>query len=159
MLKPAILYKDQLEKMFTEIIYTKDYYYYNGYAYEHELPKITLDFGLYQYAILDGEDVVGFLAYRIDNSTDSVFNFGLISFQKGNLTVVSDVLHEFKKLNRMHRRIEWRCVGSNPVRFFYDKLCERYKGNRLTLHDACATPYGTRTNCYIYEICNFDIRC
>lgn len=154
MLKPAVIYKEQLEKLFTEVIYTDDYLYYNGYAHEHELPKIGLEYGAYQYAILDPVtlDVIGFLAYRIDTSVDSVYNFGLISFQKGNMTVVSDVLHEFKHLVMNHKRVEWRCVEGNPASKLYDKICKKYNGTKMTLHGVCSNLSGETVDSYIYEI-------
>lgn len=152
MLAPAIKYKDKLEELFTYVIYSEDYMYYHGYAHEHELPKIGLEYGAYQYAIIDNDEIVGFLAYRIDTSTDSVFNFGLISFQKGNLTVVSDTLHQFKKLVRDHNRVEWRCVGGNPASKLYDKICKKYGGIRMTLHQAGTDLKGNIVDSYIYEI-------
>ena len=149
MLKPAVLLKEQLENLFAEFIYTEDYMYYHGYAHDHELPKIGLEYGLYQYAIIDvdsivnptidGYGIVGFLSYRVDTAIDGVYNFGLISFRKGNMTVVSDALHEFKKLVRDHNRVEWRCVGDNPASKLYDKICKRYGGTKMVLHQACAT--------------------
>ena len=152
MLAPAIKYKEKLEAMFTDIIYSEDYLYYHGYAHEHELPKIGLEYGAYQYAIIDNAEIVGFLAYRIDTSTDSVFNFGLISFQKGNLTVVSDTLHQFKKLVRDHNRVEWRCVGGNPASKLYDKICKKYGGRRIVMHQAGTDLKGNIVDSYIYEI-------
>jgi hypothetical protein len=152
MLKPAILYKDQIESQFLELVYSDDYFYYNGYAHESELPKICLDTGLYQFAILDGDDVVGFISYRIDIPTDCIHRFGLISFRKENLVVVADALHELKRLIKNHRRIEWYCVSSNPASKLYDKICEHYNGNKLTLHQATCTPNGEIIDCYIYEI-------
>ena len=154
MLKPAVLYKEQLEKLFTEVIYTDDYLYYNGYAHEHELPKIGLEYGAYQFAIIDptSNDVVGFLAYRIDTSVDSVYNFGLISFQKGNLTVVNDALHEFKQLVLNHKRVEWRCVEGNPASRLYDVICKKHHGKKYVLHDVCMSLSGKVLDSYLYEI-------
>ena len=152
MLAPAIKYKSELENLFAEMIYTEDYMYYHGYAHDHELPKISLEYGLYQYAILDGDDIVGFLSYRVDTAIDGVYNFGLISFCRGNLTVVTDALHEFKKLVKDHNRVEWRCVGGNPASKLYDKICERYGGTKMTLHQACATLTGKVVDSYLYEI-------
>lgn len=152
MLKPAILFKSELENIFTEIIYSEDYLYYSGYAHEHNVPKITLEYGAYQYAIIENDTIIGFLAYRIDATTDSVYNFGLISFQKGNITLVSDALHHFKKLVAEHNRIEWRCVEGNPVSHLYDRICKRFGGSRFTLHQVSKNLKGEIVDSYIYEI-------
>ena len=98
MLKPAILYKTQIEQKFAELMYTEDAFLYNGYSHSCVLPEIKPEEGYYQWAILDGETVVGYLTYFINGYSDSVERFGLISFDKGNLTVTLDTFTELKRL-------------------------------------------------------------
>lgn len=152
MLVPAVTRKEELLLKFTNIIYTDDFWFYNGYAHSHKLPEICLSDNHYQFAIVDGETVAGFLAYKIDVVTDSIYNFGLISFDKGNLTVISDTIHQFKKLISEHNRIEWRCVGDNPVSSFYDKLCKRYGGQKVTFRKSAISREGRIIDSYLYEI-------
>jgi len=67
MLVPAIIYKDELEKKFQNEIYTERYFYYVGYAYGFELPKIEVRDNYCQWAIVDkdeyDEELLGYLAY------------------------------------------------------------------------------------------------
>ena len=124
MLKPAMLYKEQLEKLFAGVMYSDDYFLYMGYAHGHELPKIEPTDNLYTWAIISPakqesffsdyipEKVIGWFAYRVDSHNDSVYNFGLYSFDRGNPIIGKDVFTKMEELVFNHRRIEWR-VGSS----------------------------------------------
>ena len=53
MIKPALLYKDDLLKSFAEYLYTEDYFLYNGYDCGSVLPNIEPKENLYQFAFID----------------------------------------------------------------------------------------------------------
>ena len=50
MLKPALLYTQEITRKFAEHLYTTDYFYYCGYPCGNSLPKIEEKDDLYQYA-------------------------------------------------------------------------------------------------------------
>lgn len=152
MLIPAIARKEELDGLFMASVYSEDYFWYSGYLYAHELPIINAADNDFKYAIVDGDKVVGYLAYRVDPSTDTVYNFGLVSFDKGNPTVGIDLFKEMERLAAIHRRIEWRMVGGNPVQRHYDKFCKKHGGSVVTLHDVCKGPDGKWHDSLIYEI-------
>jgi hypothetical protein len=171
MLKPAYLYKEQLEKKFAEIMYNDDYFLYMGYAHGHELPKIEPKDNVYQWAIVSPERVtnvdeygnitepveipekiIGWFAYQIQPETDTVLNFGLYSFDRGNPVIGLDVYRKMEELIFNHRRIEWRVIGGNPVVKYYDKFCEKYGGNKVTLHSVVKDQNGVYRDEHIYEI-------
>lgn len=106
MLVPAIIYKDELEKMFAKELYTEDYFYYYGYKYGACLPEITANDYDVKYAIVNHKGLIGYFAYKIDEANDTVCNFGLYSFDKGNSIIGIDIYNEFKRLYDRHRRIE-----------------------------------------------------
>ena len=56
MLVPAITYKDKLDELFAKEVYTERYFYYVGYAYGFELPKIEVRDNYYQWAIVDEDE-------------------------------------------------------------------------------------------------------
>lgn len=158
MLVPAICYKEELERLFAKEIYTEDYFLYSGYRYGYELPIIKTEDRARQYAIVSGETIIGYFGYRIDPETDSIYNFGLYSFSKGNPVVGKDVFEHLEMLVNTHRRLEWRMIGCNPVKKHYDKFCLiRHNGNRVTLHDVCKDFNGNYCDEYIYEIVNYNI--
>lgn len=157
MLKPAILYKEEIERKFAEIMYTEDAYYYMGYSHANILPEIKPGEGYYQYAVLDGNEVVGFLSYYINNYNDSAERFGMISFKKGNLTLTFDAYWLIKDVIKKYRRVEWHCVGGNPVAKVYDKLCEKYNGYKSVHHKCTKDLNGNYRDSYTYEILNHGL--
>jgi hypothetical protein len=153
LLKPALLYTEQIIKKFTEQLYTTDYFYYCGYPCGNNLPKIEANPDLYQYAVVDkNNNVIGFFTYRIDDYTDSVKDFGLFSFDKGNSIVVRDVLRKLEELVKIHHRIEWGVIGTNPVKRHYDKFCKKYNGYIHQWHEASRDECGKYIDSYTYEI-------
>lgn len=152
MLKPAYLYKDELEKKFAEVMYDDDYFLYMGYAHGHGLPKIGTFDNEYQWAIVSKEKVIGWFAYRVQPETDTVFDFGLYSFNRGNPIIGKDVFCKMKELVKKHRRLEWRVIGGNPVIRHYDKFCCLNGGKRVTLHKVVKDTNGFYRDEHIYEI-------
>ena len=67
MLKPAILYKDEIVKKVCENMYSIDMMFYSGWI-GFDTPEISLnsDGTNYQYAILVKGEVVGYFTYIID---------------------------------------------------------------------------------------------
>jgi len=155
MLKPAILYKDPLEKAFAEVLYTQDYFYFTGYAGCNSLPVIQAQDDYYQFAIVSDRDkqtLVGYLAYHIDTEIDTVDRFGLFSFNRTVLDVPKTALSELEKLIEIHHRVEWRVVDGNPVVRHYDSFCKKHGGNRVTLHHVTKDLQGNYRDEHIYEI-------
>lgn len=153
MLKPAILYKDELECKFMEILYSDDFFLYTGYGHEYHIPEIKVCENLRQYVILNKNcDVIGYFGYRIEPSTNSVYNFGLYSFDKGNLTVPKDLYNELNNIINQYHRIEWRVVCGNPAEKAYDRICNKYGGTKHVLHDSTIDNQQVIRDTAIYEI-------
>lgn len=152
-LVPAILYKDEIEKAFAKEVYTEKFFYYSGYSHCHTLSEIKLEDNDYQFAMVDSNGkLVGYLAYRVDPNSESVYNFGLYSFDKGNPIVGKDLFEEMERLVRIYHRVEWRMIGGNPVKKHYDRFCKKHNGNIVVLHDVCKDVNGKYRDEYLYEI-------
>ena len=160
MLVPAILFKDEIHKMFLKYTYSDDMSYYAGYLGNY-IPKISEDNddgSLYQYAIVDNDRLIGYFSYRIRWYDSCAYNFGLFSFDRNSSIVGYSVYKELKKIiydYHIHR-IEWRMVGGNPVEKHYDRFCKKYNGKKFILTDAVKDKYGKYHNDVIYEII-FDV--
>ena len=153
MLKPAILYKEEILEKFKECVYSEDYFLYAGYAHSHELPCLDLKDNVYQYAMVDKEDkLIGYFAYQVQPETDTVLNFGLYSFDRGNPLVGLDLFNKMEELVNTYRRVEWRVIGGNPVIRHYDKFCKKHNGNKVTLHNVTRDLQGNFRDESIYEI-------
>lgn len=154
MLKPAILYKDEIENNFRKELYTQDYFYYVGYNGAAHIPDIKEEDFVFHYAIIDKDKVIGYFSYSLNTISDTINNFGLYSFDRGNPTIGRDIFMKMKELVNSHHRIEWHMVGGNPVKRHYDKFCKIYGGNVVRLHEVVKTPSGEYADEYIYEIIN-----
>lgn len=156
MLIPAILKKEEIKKAFQNFYYTDDMLYETGgmCSWFPDIPEQTNDGGDIQYAIMDGDKLIGWLGYYIDFYSSCANRFGLFSFDRGNPVIGIDVYKEFKKLWHTYNlhRIEWRMIGGNPVESTYDKLCSKYGGNKCVLHDAIKDRRGVYHDDVIYEI-------
>lgn len=158
MLRPAILYKDIIEKKFAEQLYSDNYFWYTGYGSCNDLPEIVAQDERWQWAIVmpeteeHEEKVIGYFAYQIVPETDTVMNFGWYSFDRGNPLVAKNVFDKMEELVREHRRIEWRMIGGNPVKRGYDSFCKKHNGNCVCLHQVTRDVHGEYHDEYIYEI-------
>ena len=155
MLIPAILKKDEIIKKFQERYYTEDLMLESG-CLENFYPNIVdcPDDRTYQYAIMDGDKLIGYFAYTIELYASNVHQFGLISFDKGNVTIGKDVFTELEKLIKTYHRIEWRMVGGNHVERSYDRFCERYNGTKHVFKDVMKDRQGNYRDNVVYEIIN-----
>ena len=155
MLKPAILYKDEIIKGFQEYFYTDDMIYETG-CMNNWCPDISEepDESNFQYAIVHNEKLIGYLSYTVDWYVGKAYNFGLFSFDRGNPIVGKDVFNKLEELVRRLHRVEWRMVGGNPAERGYDSFCKRHNGTKHILKDAIRDRNGNYRNDVIYDIVN-----
>lgn len=154
MLAPAILYKEQIIKQFQNIYYTDDMMYITG-CLDNWSPNIQEcpNDSLFQFAILDNnKKLIGYLGYSIDWYSSKVYNFGLISFDKGNILVAKTVYETLEKLVNNFHRIEWRAISENPACRGYDNFIKKYNGKKHVLKDSIKDRQGKYHDDIIYEI-------
>lgn len=159
MLKPAIIYKDEIERKFNEQLYTQDFFYYTGYDGSTYIPEIKREDFLFQYAIIDsskpdGQQLIGYFSYSLNTLSDTINHFGLYSFDRGNYIIGRDIAKKMRELVRSHHRVEWRMIDGNPVKRHYDRFCQRFGGSVVKLHEVVKAPTGEYVDEYIYEIIN-----
>ncbi len=155
MLVPAILYKEEIIKEFQKLYYTDDMFFETG-CLEQWYPNISdmPEEGRFDYAIINGSKLIGYLSYQVDYYVSKAYNFGLISFDRGNPIIGRDLFNKMEELVHRFHRVEWRMIGGNPVEEHYDKFCERYNGNKYFLKDAIRDRNGNYHDDIIYEIVN-----
>lgn len=154
MLVPAILYKEQIVKEFQKYFYTADMLYVTGNN-GNWIPEIVgcPESGQFQYAIIDKDKkLIGYLGYVIDWYASKAYNFGLFSFDRGNLQVPNDVFEKMEELVSMVHRVEWRAVGGNPACKGYDNFIKKYNGEKHILKDSIRDINGNYHDDIIYEI-------
>lgn len=156
MLIPAILCKEAIQNNFKQLYYTDDMMYESA-TLDNWFPEIAdkPDACTYQYAIVDDlKNLKGYISYVIDWYSSSAYNFGLISFDRGNPIIGEALYCEMVKLLNTYKlhRVEWRVVSGNPVEKHYDKFCNQFNGRKIELKDVFKDREGNYRSCYIYEI-------
>lgn len=131
MLKPAQLYKDELQKKNIETWYDQSYMYYHSGtgAYNIELSDNNCD--KHQFVSVDKNDnVIGYISYRIDWQAMNADNFGIISYDKGNIEFARDcyrvVCDLFEKYHM--NRIGWFAFSDNPAIRGYRNFIKKHGG-------------------------------
>ena len=158
MLVPAILYKDQIIKEFQKYYYTTDMMYETG-CMEQWTPNIfeCPDGGIFQFAIIDKDKkLIGYLGYSVNWYASKAYNFGLFSFDRGNVLVGKDLFNKLEELITRFHRVEWRAVGGNPACRGYDSFIKRHCGNKHILKDALKDKDGNYQDDILYEIVRSD---
>jgi len=154
MLVPAVLYKNQIIKGMQRYFYTTDMMYETG-CMENWTPNIfdCPDESQFQYAIVDkNKKLVGYLGYSVDWYASKAYNFGLFSFDRGNLQVPKDVFERLEELVNTLHRVEWRAVGGNPACRGYDNFIKKHNGKKHILKDSIKDRIGNYHDDIIYEI-------
>ena len=154
MLVPAILYKEQIRKEFQKYYYTTDMMYETGCMcnWSPEIAECPNE-SQFQYAIVDeNEKLIGYLGYVIDWYVSKAYNFGLFSFERGNLQVIKDVFEKLEELVSTLHRVEWRAGGGNHACRGYDNFIKRQNGIKQVLKDSIRDKDGNYHDGIIYEI-------
>ena len=109
----------------------------------------------FEFAIVDkANKCIGYVGFKIDWYASQAYNFGFISFDKGNIIIgqaIKEVLDMIICKYKIYR-IEWRMVGGNPVERSYDRFCKKYNGTKYVLHDAIKDRHGSYRDNVVYEI-------
>lgn len=150
---PAVLYKEQITKEFQKLYYTEDMLFETG-CLEQWRPEIEdiPSAGRFDYAIVSGNKLIGFLSYQVDYYCSSAYNFGLMSFDRGNPIIGKDVFEKLEELVSTLHRVEWRMIGGNPAERGYDAFCERHNGNKHIFKDSIRDAKGNYRNDIVPEI-------
>lgn len=154
MLVPAILYREQIKKEFQKCYYTQDMMYETGsHLGIPQFQDSNYTCSQFQYAIIDkNEKLIGYLGYSVDWYASKAYNFGLFSFDRGNILVGRDVFDKLEELIKTLHRVEWRAVGGNPACRGYDSFIERHNGTKHVLKDSIKDKNGEYHDDFIYEI-------
>lgn len=155
MLDLAIKFDSALRRKMIDTWYDPEYFSY--YSNEMFIPDFSSSPNGHRDFVSLNErgDIIGYFSYQVDVRTMSASNFGLISFEKGNLIFLRDVMQAiddiFVKFNL--NRMEWMCYASNPALSGYRKFIKRYGGEEVgVLHKAALTADGLLQDVHLFEL-------
>jgi hypothetical protein len=131
MLKPAILYKEQLTELFSSMALDSRYKYLYQTAYMDFSPTLENDtWKSIQLAICDSSKVIGYVSASLDRVSNVVTSIMFINFSSNSVVFVKDCWFFFDYLltTMNFDKIKWSVIVGNPAEELYDRLCERFKG-------------------------------
>lgn len=156
MLVPAVLYREQIENEIKKYFYTEDMLFVSG-CLNNWIPNISNcpNENTFQYAIVNNDSkLIGYLGYTIDWYSLKAYNFGAISFDRGNPIIGQDLFSKIKELYNRFHKIEWRMIAGNPAERNYDHICDMFNGSKYFLKDSIKDKDGNYRDDIIYEIIN-----
>ena len=137
MLKPAINYKDQLEKLKSIIFDNEDKYkyYINNDYINYKIQTIEdSDWScIQQVSVNEKNEVQGYFSANIDPPF-RITNLGFTNFyldsKKLQMSFIRDMLAfiDYLFTYRKFEKIEWCVIIGNPAERLYDKFRNEYKG-------------------------------
>lgn len=136
MIKPAILYTQQLEKCFADTFFNPKYYYYNvGYG---EIPKIdNNNWNKHQFVSVDSNDnIVGYISYNTDRFCKKVNHLCAINFTNNKAIFGIDLGRAIKDVFELYHfnKMNFSVVIGNPIESSYDKMCLKYGGRIIGIY-------------------------
>lgn len=131
MLKPAQLYKEELEAKIIESWYRPENIYWNSGVYDSvvELPDNNYD--QHNFVSIDSNGIViGYICYEVDWTALSASGFGAISFDKGNPIFGKDLYTAICNIFETYHlnRISWHCYADNPAIRGYRNFIKKHGG-------------------------------
>lgn len=161
MLKLAHLYQDQIIRKMQETWYNEEYKYY--YDQEPMIPDFPQrPDGFRQFASVDSDgNVIGYLSYRYNSSTSRCYNFGIISFDKGNYEFVKDVIQMINDIFIKFgmNSMEFMCFARNTaVLRSYRNFIKNYGGKEVgTLRDCTKSFDNKLCDVVLFEVHRNDL--
>lgn len=156
MLKPAILYADELKNKLRETWYIDKYKYYNYSSYFCDI-EVAKDTWQYQQFVSVDKDnnVLGYISYQIGRQANFVDEFGIIAFVDNSITFGKDlhqvILDMFFKFN--FHKLSFQVVVGNPIERYYDKFVNKYRGRIVGIkYDECKLYDNNLYDIKLYEI-------
>lgn len=141
MLKNAQSYKSELQRKYQETIYDIDYQYFHCSFGSVPLMVPDRTFDSHCFVSVDKKDnIIGYIGYVVDYAARRVSEYGIISFDKGNLEFTKDVLQSIDDIFRKYKMssLTFSCFTDNPIMPTYTKLVEKYNGRVVGVFNNCA---------------------
>ena len=161
MIKPAILFEQQLKLKMAETWYDPDYMYY--YDTTPGIPDIAdKPDNQYQFVSVDENgEVLGYFSYWVYEPSKRAMNFGLIAFRKKSRVFMRDAIQMFKDMFEKFgvESAEWRCYANNIEALkLYRHIIKEYGGVEVgTLRRNGAPQNRKICDTIIFEILKTDL--
>lgn len=137
MLKPAQLYRDELLEEYIKTWYKPENIFYSGWTGTN-MPNVPdNNYDSHHFVSVDKNgNIIGYISYSVNWVTMSANDFGIISFDKGNIGFVRDVYKSICDLFEVYHmnRISWNAFADNPAIRGYRKFINKHGGRECAYH-------------------------
>ena len=161
MIRPAIIYKKELQEKMAETWYDPEYEGY--YDVNPGIPDIPdKPDNQYQFVSIseDGE-LLGFFSYWVYEPVQRAMNFGLMAFKKNNRTFMKDCEQMFRDIFEKYglSSMEWRCYATNKNALkLYRHIIKKYGGVEVgTLRWSGCNQRRMICDTVIFEVTRYDL--
>lgn len=131
MLKPAQLYRDQLQEENIKSWYKPENIFWHGGTAEYTLELPDNNGDAHCFVSVDKNDnVLGYISYDIDWQAKSAYQWGIISFGKRNIEFARDLYQAICDCFEVYHlnRIGWHCYADNPAIRGYRNFIKKHGG-------------------------------
>ncbi len=161
MLKPAVLYEEQLKAVYSSIAFEEKYKFHNQSNYfDFDISLETNTWNKIQFVSVDQNDkIIGFLSASIDRGDEVVRSLLVINFCEINYVFSKDFYtfldDLFTKFN--FRKVKFSVVVGNPAEEMYDKYIKKYGGSVIGVAKKDVRLQDNKYyDCKLYEIFRED---
>lgn len=159
MLVPAQNYKDELQRELIARWYDPKYSHY--FAGERGGSNIADNaFWRRDFVYIDDDgNIAGFFGYAFNETSKSMYNFGLIGFRDNNTRMIYEIIAHVRMMFETHQaqRAEFWAFADNPANKLYKRFCRKY-GGREAAHLHRTTYYdGAYHDTIVYEFMSESI--
>lgn len=156
MLKPAFLYKNQLNETYHKIIYNEKYKFLIEDVWEYNIKIEESDANSIQLVSIDeNENVIGFLQANLNREINHVTSLEVINFNEINYTYSKDFNNFIRDLTEKFgfKKITFEVILGSPYEKLYDKHLKRFNGRVVGIKKAeVRLADGKYYDVKIYEI-------
>lgn len=131
MLEVANKYQEQLIEKFRNTWFKEKYKFWNGSVCYEEWKPEENTWDSHQFVSIGSNgEVIGYIGYRINRSSDSVYGLNIINFTDNKITFGVDVGRALLDIfERFHfRKLSFVVIIGNPIEHTYDRLIEKHGG-------------------------------
>ena len=164
MLKPAIEYKEEIQRLLKEAYYNdkEKFSYYNPSCdYEFLLGDVKIEKNTmkkHQFVSIHNEQIVGFISYNINLLNYRVYNMRCISFVN-SMTFALDLKRSIENIFEVYkfRKMNFEAFVGHPIESSYDRMVEKVNGRIVGIQkEHCKLSDGKFHDLKIYEILRKD---
>lgn len=162
MIKPAQLYLDELNEKYVNTWYDDRYKFFFRCGWSSQITLPDNNYNSHDFVSVDPNDnVIGYMHYQIDRDANSCDDFGLISFDPGNVLFIRDVKRVVDDIFLRYNinRITWTCFEDNPAIKAYRCFIRRFGGVECgRFREDAKLSDGKRHNSIAFEILQREYR-